>query len=170
MRIGGIVQHLNLCDRNTSHMVDVQRLQQQQNQQIQELLKQQQQQTLALTLPTPEVPVFLGDPIEYSDFVRAFQNLIELKTSSSSTRLYYLIQYTSGDVKELMRSCLSMKPDEGYKTAQALLKSRYGQSYRIATAYVKFLRSKGLCDNCLRPGHMQTLVPKKVIAGFQIAS
>ena len=29
-----------------------------------------------------------------------------------------------------------MQPDEGYQEAQRLLKSRYGQSYKIATAYV----------------------------------
>ena len=80
--------------------------------------------------------MFSGDPVDYSDFVRAFENLIETKTSSPSSRLYYLVQYTSGEVKELMQSCLSMKPEEGYKNARALLKDRYGQSYKIATALV----------------------------------
>ena len=70
------------------------------------------------------------------DFVRAFENLIETKTSSPNSRLYYLVQYTSSEVKELMQSCLSMKPEEGYKTARTLLKDRYGQSYKIATALV----------------------------------
>ena len=129
-------RHLDLSQKNVSHMVEVQKLQQQQNQQLQELLKQQQQQTLAMTLPEPEISVFSGDPVDYSDFVRAFENLIETKTSSPSSRLYYLVQYTSGEVKELMQSCLSMKPEEGYKTARALLKDRYGQSYKIATALV----------------------------------
>lgn len=35
-----------------------------------------------------------------------------------------------------MQSCLSMKSDEGYAAARKLLKERYGQSYKIATAYV----------------------------------
>ena len=35
-----------------------------------------------------------------------------------------------------MQSCLSMDPKEGYKTARALLKDRYGQSYKIATALI----------------------------------
>ena len=99
-------------------------------------MKQQQLQTLAITLPQPEIPVFSGDPVEYSDFVRAFENLIETKTNSPNSRLYYLVQYTSGEVKELMQSCLSMEPEEGYKTARALLKDRYGQSYKIATALI----------------------------------
>ena len=65
------------------------------------------------------------------------KNLIESKTSDPSARLYYLVQFTSGDFKELMRRCLSMKPDEGYKSARSLLKSHYGQSYKIATSYVE---------------------------------
>ena len=72
---------------NVSQMVDLQRLQQLQNQHLQELLKQQQLQTLALTLPQPEVPVFSGGPVEYSGFVRAFENVIESKTTSPSTSL-----------------------------------------------------------------------------------
>ena len=101
-----------------------------------ELLRQQVEQTVSLTLPQPDLPVFSGDPIEYNNFVRAFESLIEAKTSSSSSRLFYLIQYTDGDVKELMRSCLSMEPNQGCKTARQLLKNKYGQSYKIATAHV----------------------------------
>jgi hypothetical protein len=110
--------------------------QQRQNQNIQQLLQQQQQQTLALTLPQPEVPHFSGDPIDYCNFIRAFENLIEGKTANGSARLYYLVQYTTGDVRELVRSCLTLNGEEGYTKARKLLKERYGQSYRIATAYV----------------------------------
>ena len=31
---------------------------------------------------------------------------------------------------------LAMDPDEGYSEARKILKKRYGESYRIATAYV----------------------------------
>ena len=57
---------------------------------------------MALTLPQPDVPVFTGNPVEYCDFNRAFENLIERKTSSPSTRLYYLLKYTSGQVQDLV--------------------------------------------------------------------
>ena len=92
---------------------------------------------MALTLPQPDLPVFDGDPTQYCDFIRTFENLIELKTSSSSARLYYFVQYTSGQVQELMRSCLSMKEEQGYREARKLLLERYGQPYKIATAFVE---------------------------------
>ena len=103
---------------------------------IRHLLQQQQDAIMALTLPQPDLPVFSGDPIEYCDFIRAFENLIERKTTNPSTRLYYLLQYTSGQVQDLVRSCLTMREDKGYDEARKLLADRYGQPYKIATAYV----------------------------------
>jgi len=103
---------------------------------MQELTKQQQESTLALTLPELEVATFNGDPIEYWTFVGAFENLIERKTTSESARLYYLVQYTPGEVRELVKSCVTMNPDEWYREARSLLKQRYCQGYQIATAYL----------------------------------
>ena len=65
--------------------------------------------------------------------------MIESKTSDPRMKLYYLVQYTAGDVRQLMRGCLPMKPEEGYETARSLLKNRFGQGYKIATAYVERL-------------------------------
>ncbi len=103
---------------------------------IQQLLLQQQQAIMALTLPQPDVPVFKGDPIEYCDFMRAFENLIEKRTQSASQRLFYLLQYTSGQAQDLVRSCLVMKEKEGYDHARQLLADRYGHGYKIATAHI----------------------------------
>ena len=103
---------------------------------MQQLLQQQQQVIMALTLPQPKLPVFTGDPIEYCDFIRAFENLNERKTISPSARLYYLLQYTGGQVRDLVRSCLAMREDTGYREATRLLAERSGQPYKIATAYV----------------------------------
>ena len=96
----------------------------------------QDQSVQSLTLPKPDVPVFSGEPMEYATFIRAFENMIVEKTTSNSTRLHFLVQYTAGDVHELMRSCFAMAPDEGYVQARALLQNRYGQPYRVASAFV----------------------------------
>ena len=75
-----------------------------------------------MTLPQPEISVFSGDPVKHSDFVRAFENLIESKTSSPNSRLYYLVQYTSGEVKELMQSCLSRIPKKATRLQEHSLR------------------------------------------------
>ena len=110
-----------------------------QNSVLQQLVEQQQQSVMALTLPQPSMQIFNGDPLNYCDFVRAFEHLVESKAASSGARLYYLVQYTSGSVEELMRSCLSMQPEEGYREARRLLKERFGQKYKIAAAHVQRL-------------------------------
>ena len=94
---------------------------------------------MALTLPQPTIKPFKGEPIEYCDFIRSFEHLVEHKTPSPSARLYYLIQYTSGPAQDLMKSCLSMNPEQGYTETRRLLKERYGQEYRIAAAHVRTL-------------------------------
>ena len=83
----------------------------QQNRWMEELIHAQQESMLALTLPDPEVPTFNRNPMEYWTFVWAFENLIERKTASESAQLYYLVQYTIGEVQELVKSCLSMDPE-----------------------------------------------------------
>ena len=128
-------------EKSVRDMIDIQRQQQPHNEQLmymqqhrnQQLLGQHQQLSLTLTLPHADMQTFDGDPVNYCNFIRSF---IEAKTKSSNTKLYYLVQYTSGDVQELMRSCLSMQPDEGYREVCRLLKERYGQNYKISSAYV----------------------------------
>ena len=103
---------------------------------IEKQVAQQQRSAWTLTLPKSEVPLFGGDPIEYNKFVKAFETLTEARTDSDSAQLYYLVQYTSGAVQELMHSCSLMDSDKGYQEAKRFLKSRYGQPYKIASAYV----------------------------------
>ena len=66
-------------------------------------------------LPQPRVPTFDGDPVEYCTFIRAFESLIESHKQSSHERLYYLEQYTAGDIKELIRSCHHLPLTKGIK-------------------------------------------------------
>ena len=71
--------------------------------------------------------------------MQSFTNFIEAKTADSMMRLHYLVQYTRGDVHDLMKSCLAMEPEREYIEARRLLKERYGQGNKIATALVEHL-------------------------------
>ncbi|PFX14233.1 hypothetical protein AWC38_SpisGene21625 [Stylophora pistillata] len=123
---------LRACAKKAALSVEASAVRTRQDIQLQELLLKQKKENFEL-----ETELAKAETEEkYSDFVRAFENLIESKTSSPNSRLYYLVQYTSGEVKELMQSCLSMYPAKGYKTSRALLKDRYGESYKIATALI----------------------------------
>jgi len=63
--------------------------------------------------------------------------LIHKKTTSESAGLYYLVQYTSGKVQELVKSCLLMSEESGYHMARNLLQKGYGSSYKVASTYVE---------------------------------
>ncbi|KAL2099293.1 hypothetical protein ACEWY4_005773 [Coilia grayii] len=87
-------------------------------------------------LPQREVPVFSGDVLAYRSFIRAFESVIEKKTNSDQDKLFYLEQYTSGEPRDLVRSCEHMRPDKGLKEAKRLLQYHYGNELKIATAYL----------------------------------
>ena len=110
----GVYPQNKRSDDIITHMISAQ---DKQTSFLERMVLQQEQNSLALTLPTPTVPTFNGDPLQYTAFVRAFDALIETKTNNDSSRIYYLLQFTSGEVQDLMKSCLVMSPAEGYKEA-----------------------------------------------------
>lgn len=107
------------------------------------LLKQQRMSTL----PPLDIPIFKGDPMEYKLFLRAFEHGIEDRTESSKDRIYFLEQYTNGQPRELVRSCIHMDPERGYPEAKRLLKEHFGNEYTIAVAYI----DKALTWSSIKP-------------------
>ncbi|KAJ8356650.1 hypothetical protein SKAU_G00194440 [Synaphobranchus kaupii] len=58
------------------------------------------------------------------------------RTDSDDDRLYYLEQFTSGEPRDLVRSCQHMRAQQGYSEARRLLLYHYGNELKIATAYI----------------------------------
>ena len=104
----------------------------QQNRVMKEFVNQQQKNTL----PRRQVPVFDGDPLKYCTFMRAFETVIEANERDYAGRLYYLEQHTTGRAQEMVRSCMYLEPEEGYRKAKKLLEARFGQKHNIAMAYI----------------------------------
>jgi len=103
-----------------------------QQQQTEILLQTQRQ----LHLPTPEVPKFKGDPIDYVSFIMSFDARILPNVSSAVNKLYYLEQLLEGESKDLVGGCMFMDPAFGYTEARRLLDVEYGDPFKVATAYV----------------------------------
>ena len=87
-------------------------------------------------LPSPEVPKFTGDPIEYKSFIMSFEARILPHVSSECNKLYYLDQQLKGEPKDLIEGCLFMAPEIGYIEATRLLDKEYGDPFKVATAYL----------------------------------
>ena len=117
-----------------------QQLLQQQQQMIQ--LQQQTFQSVASTirqgfaLPKPELSKFDGNPLEFWNFIRSFENNIEKNASDDSEKLSFLLQYCTGAATNAIKSCVSMDPTFGYQTARALLQDRFGHPFKIAVAHL----------------------------------
>ena len=91
------------------------------------------QQQMSSSLPRKDIAIFDGNPLQFLSFVRAFEHCIEEKTSSYQDCLYLLEQYTTAQPRELVRSCLPMASQEGYRRAKDLLRQHFGSEQKIAT-------------------------------------
>ena len=117
-----------------------QQLLQQQQQMIQ--LHQQTFQPVASTirlgfaLSKPELSKFDGNPLEFWNFIRSFENNIKKNASDESEKLSFLLQYCTGAARNAIKSCVSMDPTFGYQTARALLQEHFGHPFKITVAHL----------------------------------
>jgi predicted Zn-dependent protease len=74
--------------------------------------------------------------MEYPAFITAFDTLVESKVKDPTELLYYLAQFTTGKAKEVIKGCFQRKSESSYTEARALLKKHFGDSFKIANAYV----------------------------------
>ncbi|KAK0137845.1 hypothetical protein N1851_005152 [Merluccius polli] len=88
-------------------------------------------------LPCREIPIYDGDPLRFNTFMKAFENCVEAKTSCKGDCLYYLEQYTRGQPRDIVRSCLHMTADKGFAVAKKLLKEHFGNEFKITAAYME---------------------------------
>ena len=91
----------------------------------------------ASLLPVLTIKTFKGDPLEYKSFIRSIEHGIESRTENDRDRLQFLLQYTSGQPHELVKSCIHMPPSIGYAKAKQMLQEYFGDDYKIAEAYLK---------------------------------
>ncbi len=54
-------------------------------------------------LPSIDIPIFKGDPLDYKMFIRAFEHGVEDCTDNDKDRLYFMEQYMAGKSKKLVR-------------------------------------------------------------------
>lgn len=89
-------------------------------------------------LPHREIPTSNdGDPLQFNSFMKAFEYCVEAKTKCKGDCLYYLEQYTRGQPRDIVRSCLHMTAERGYAVAKQLLKDHFGNEFNITAAYME---------------------------------
>ena len=91
--------------------------------------------------PKVDIDVFRGDPLEYIYFVANFKDMVESVVEDQRGRLNRLIQYTSGEAKDLIRHCVHNNSAHCYDDALSLLEREYGDPLRIASSYMDKLKN-----------------------------
>ncbi|XP_071944927.1 uncharacterized protein [Antedon mediterranea] len=92
-------------------------------------------------LPRRRIKPYNGEATEYNAFIKAFEHEVDSKTESNSERLYYLEQFTIGDVNKLVRSYMYTEGDRGYKEARKAMGKRFGNKYKMTEAYMEKAQS-----------------------------
>ena len=86
---------------------------------------------------TPELDIdtFDGDPMEFHYFIAIFHEVIEKKVDDAQGSITRLIKLTKGEAKEMVKTCIQLSTEVGFKTAKRLLHERYGDLHKITAAY-----------------------------------
>ena len=91
----------------------------------------------SMRLPSCELTIFNGEPIEYWPFICAFEENVHTATQDSGARLARLVKYCSKTVQSVIKCCSVMTSDRGYTRARQLLYERYGEPYIIVEAWLE---------------------------------
>lgn len=101
------------------------------------LEKQQRALFHSLHLPKLELPTFNGDPLQYWNFIRAFDNTVGNVESSDAAKLARLLMYCEGRARRTIEGCSVMEPSAGYRYARKMLKDRFGDNFTISEAWIQ---------------------------------
>ena len=113
----------------------------QRNEMLYHLLEKQGEYIRQQGLPHVTPDIFTGDSLKYKMFITLFDMTVDSKISSPKEKLAILIEYTSGEPKNLIETCLYQSAESGYRRARELLEKHYGNPIQIANAHMEKLTS-----------------------------
>ena len=69
------------------------------------------------------------------NFMADFKEVVEKRVEDVRGKLTHLIIYTKGHAKDMVKNCMQLPPEDGFKTTKHLLNERYGRPQWIIAAY-----------------------------------
>ena len=113
----------------------------QSNEMLYHLLEKQGEYLRQQGLPHVTPDIYTGDSLKYKMFMTLFDMTVDSKISSPKEKLAILIEYTGGEPKNLIETCLYQPPETGYRRARELLEKHYGNPIQVANAHMEKLIS-----------------------------
>ena len=90
--------------------------------------------------PEVDMELFDGNVLNYHHFMALFKEDVESKLEDPRGRLIRLLNYTSGEAKELINHCIQLPSNEGFKYAKYMLEKVYGIPQKILASYRKEIK------------------------------
>lgn len=107
---------------------------------IVDLVKSTKTMLHGFTLPKRELPKFFGDPMQYHNFMKRFDETITKHFPDPAVQLQYLVDMCQGKAYDVVSGCCAQSPSElGLATARELLKDNFGRTDLVVNAHVKEL-------------------------------
>ena len=83
---------------------------------------------------------FDGNPIQYTYFMPMFREWVGKKIEDPKGRLTRLIQYTTGETKDLIKNFMNDRPEYRYNNAMAVIHRRYRNPHNLLSSYGRQVR------------------------------
>ena len=80
-------------------------------------------------MPKTELYVFNGDPFEFQSSLAVFNEPVGCRNIDDHVKLTRLLQYTSGPLKSMIKSCSLFGGKEDFQQARSILKARFCDSH-----------------------------------------
>ena len=93
-----------------------------------------------LSVPERDLQPFDGNPLEYIYFMSIFTESVKKKIEEPKGRLAQLIQYTTGEAKDLIKNFINGTPEYGYNSAMKVVRKQYGNPHILLSSYRKEVR------------------------------
>ena len=106
------------------------------NEMLYHLLEKQGEYLRRQGLPNVTPEIFTGDTLSYKIFTTLFDMAVDSRISDPREKLALLIEFTSGEPKNLIETCLYQSPESGYRRARELLEKHYGNPVQVANAHI----------------------------------
>ena len=82
-----------------------------------------------------------GNPINYQYSMSIFKEVIEYRIEAPTARLIRLIEYTDGESRQLIYSCVQQPTCLSYQNAKMLLEKWYRDTHRMYESYRKEIKN-----------------------------
>ena len=92
------------------------------------------------TAPDIDLDVFDGIPLDFHYFMTLFHKAVEKRIDVPRGRLARLLEYTSGNPKEMIKHCTKTTND-GLSASKKILVEEYGNPYHVMVEHRKEIKA-----------------------------